>query len=256
MPTAKPSASSPSDKNKNTIGMVIVAVLLFAAGFFIGSLFQENQQLKKAAGAAVVAGNPTDAQAPQGPTEDTLAAMPAVTNDDYIRGNKDANVVLVEYSDFECPFCARFHPTTQQVLDEYGDKVALVYRQYPLPFHPNAQAAAEASECIAKVGGQDAFWKYADAIFAENDKLGGQISPDAIKTAIGESGANAAAVQACIDSGEMTQKVTDSIAQGSAAGISGTPGTIIVVNGTPKELIPGALPFADVKTMLDKYVNG
>lgn len=241
-----------SSKNKNLAGMIIVAALLFAAGFFIGSLYQENQQLKKVAVAqpSVATDQPTE---PQGPTAETLATLPAVSDDDYIRGDKNADVVLVEYSDFECPFCARFHPTTSQVLDEM-DNVALVYRHFPLSFHPNAQKAAETAECVGKVGGNEAFWKFADAIFQENDKLGGQISPDAIDTAVVASGANATEVASCVESGEMTERVTAQSTTGGAAGISGTPGTIIVVKGEPKELIPGALPFDQVKTMIEKYL--
>lgn len=94
----------------------------------------------------------------------TAANMPAVTNDDHIRGNKDARIKLVEYSDFECPFCQRFHPTMQQVMDKYGDQVAWVYRHFPLSFHPEAQKAAEASECVAANGGD--FWDYADTLFS------------------------------------------------------------------------------------------
>jgi protein-disulfide isomerase len=102
---------------------------------------------------------------PNSPTKEQLASMPAITADDYKLGAKNPVITLVEYSDFECPFCARFHPVTKQILEEYGDKVALVYRHYPLPFHPNAQKAAEASECVAKEKGNDGFWKYADAVF-------------------------------------------------------------------------------------------
>lgn len=259
MPTEKESSAKStmsavaSPKNTNMVGMIIVAILLFGAGFFIGSLFQENQQLKKAAVAPAVANNqPTE---PSGPTADTLAQMPKVTNDDYIRGDKGAKVVLVEYSDYECPFCSRFHPTTTQILADYDGDVALVYRHYPLPFHPNAQAAAETAECVGKVGGQDAFWKFTDAIFAENETLGGKISPEAITASVEASGANKSKVEACVTSGEMKEKVTAMSAAGGTAGVSGTPGTIVVVDGEPKELIPGALPLDQVKAIVDKYVN-
>lgn len=95
----------------------------------------------------------------------TLANMPAVTSDDHFYGNENARIVLVEYSDFECPFCTRFHPTAKKAVDEFADSVALVYRHFPLSFHPNAQQAAEASECVAKEGGNEAFWSYADSLF-------------------------------------------------------------------------------------------
>ena len=232
--------------------MIIVAALLFAAGFFIGTLYQENQQLKKVAVAqpGAAADQPTE---PQGPTADTLAAMPAVSDDDYIRGDENADIVLVEYSDYECPFCNRFHPTTKQILDEFSN-VALVYRHYPLPFHPLAQKAAETAECVGKAGGNEAFWSFTDSLFAAAEATGGTLSQKMLDDAVADSGASASQVAACVESGEMTERVTAQSTTGGAAGISGTPGTIIVVKGEPKELIPGALPFDQVKTMIEKYL--
>lgn len=95
-----------------------------------------------------------------------VANIPAVSADDHYRGNKDAKIVLVEYSDHECPFCEMFHPTMTQLLDEYGDDVAWVYRNYPLSFHTFAQKAAEAAECVADIGGNDAYWEYTDMLFS------------------------------------------------------------------------------------------
>ena len=243
--------NSQTGKNKGLAGMIIVAALLFAAGFFIGSLYQENQQLKKGVTAPTVAvDQPTQ---PQGPTAETLAALPAVSDEDYLRGDENADIVLVEYSDYECPFCNRFHPTTKQILEEFSN-VALVYRHYPLPFHPLAQTAAETAECVGKVGGNDAFWAYTDALFAAAEETGGTLSQEMLDAAVSESGANTSEVAACVEAGEMKEKVTAQSTAGGAAGISGTPGTVIVVRGEPKELIPGALPFDQVKTMIEKYL--
>ena len=94
-----------------------------------------------------------------------VAKAPAVTAADHYRGAKDAKIVLVEYSDFECPFCQRFHPTMTQILQDYPTDVAWVYRHYPLSFHPSAQKAAEASECVAKLEGVEAFWEFADSLY-------------------------------------------------------------------------------------------
>lgn len=104
----------------------------------------------------------------EGKTANTtdLSIVPAVTDQDHIRGSQDAKVTLVEYSDFDCPFCSRFHTTTQQILEEYDGQVRLVYRDFPIPqLHPNAPKVAEAAECIAAQNGEDAFWSFADAYF-------------------------------------------------------------------------------------------
>jgi protein-disulfide isomerase len=97
---------------------------------------------------------------------DQAAKLPGLKDQDHVRGNKDAQVLLIEYSDFQCPYCQRFHPTTLQVLEEYKDQVGFVYRHFPLDqLHPYARPAAEASECIKELGGEDAFWKFADKAF-------------------------------------------------------------------------------------------
>lgn len=89
-----------------------------------------------------------------------------VTAKDHLRGNKNASVILVEYSDYECPFCYQFHPTITQALNEYKDKIALVYRHYPLTnIHPSAMPSALAAECVAELKGEDAFWKFSDKLF-------------------------------------------------------------------------------------------
>lgn len=242
----------------NNFVLLLVGAILLGGGFYGGSLWTENQILKN--GGAVggvapsLAGDDVAPAGPTGPSEDQLSQVPEVTADDHIRGSRDAKVILVEYSDFECPFCSRFHPTTKQVLDEYGDDVALVYRHYPLSFHPNAQAAAETSECVAKLGGDEAFWSFADAIFAEQDALGGRLNEDAIATAVSAAGVDAGAVDTCVESGEMADVVNEHFTTGGAAGVSGTPGTFIVTEDGAQELIPGALPFEQVKTLIDNYL--
>lgn len=238
---------------------LLLAVLLLAGGFYAGSLWTENQLLKSGGvaggtGAAGTGGTGDLAAAPTGPTKDQLSQLPEVSNDDHVRGNKNAKVTLVEYTDFECPYCKQFHPTTTKILEEYGDKVRLVLRNYPLPFHANAQKAAEAAECVAKLSGNDAYWKFVDLYFERTTSNGNGIALDAMAPMAAEAGANQAAVQKCLDSGEMAERVKTDMEKGSAAGVTGTPGTFIVTEDGVQEIIPGALPFESVKASVDKYL--
>ncbi len=93
--------------------------------------------------------------------------MRPAREDDHIRGSADAEVTIVEFSDFDCPFCQRFHPTLERAVEEYDGRVAWVYRHFPIEqLHPNAPALAVASECVAKLEGNDAFWEFAARYFA------------------------------------------------------------------------------------------
>ncbi|HOZ03254.1 MAG TPA: thioredoxin domain-containing protein [Candidatus Woesebacteria bacterium] len=247
--SVSPYAQYGSNSSPNSIVLIVIGLVLFVAGFFLGKLWQENQSLKQGAQQPV-------AQAPAGdtgPTQETLNKAPAPQKEDNTVGAKNPKVVMVEYSDFECPFCNRFHPTTKQIIDEYPNDVALVYRHYPLSFHAFAQKSAETSECVAKAGGNDAFWKYADYIFAQQAD-GTVMSQDLIDESVAQSGANADAVKGCVDSGEMTAKVNAQLAEGQAAGVQGTPGTIVFTKDGAQELIGGALPYEQVKAVVEKYL--
>ncbi len=240
--------------NNNFVLFLILGVT-FILGYFVGSIMTENQMLKVNGGSGTQAvANPTDTTAgATGPTEEQLSQVPAVTSDDHIRGNADAKVKLIEYSDYECPYCASFHPTMEQVMENYGDQVAWVYRHYPLPFHPQAQPAAETAECVNKVGGQDAFWAYTDSLFELNGGSG-TITQANIDQAVSDAGVDATAVQTCVDAGEFTQMITDQMNAGATAGVNGTPGTIIVTDDGQYELINGALPFDQVSQMIEQYL--
>ncbi len=237
---------------------ILLLGLIMATGFFFGKLYTENQALKagidrSATGQPVKVNQPPSR--PQGPDKTTLAKMPEITEKDYRRGPKDAQVTLVEYSDYECPFCKRFHPTMTQVMDKYGDKVAWVYRHFPLAFHANAQKAAEAAECAGADAGQKAFWKFTDLYFERTNSNGTGFPLDQLADLAAEAGANKVKVQKCLDDGTFAQKVKDQMAGGQAAGVSGTPGTIVVTKDGPQEIIPGALPYEQVEQIIKKYLD-
>lgn len=227
---------------------VVIIVLVFLLGYFYSKTTALEAQKGKAE--AVLNNNQQSPTVIPQPTPD-LSAAPKVTEKDHILGSINAPVLLIEYSDYECPFCKSFHPTVKKVLDEYGEKVALVYRHYPLPFHANAGKEAEASECINEFGGNDEFWKYTDAIYERTTSNGTGFALADLGPLAEELGINQSSFQSCLDSGKYATHVKEDQDGGAKAGINGTPGTIIVGKNGKRTLIPGALPYDQVKPMID-----
>jgi protein-disulfide isomerase len=186
-----------SHEQQNTvwfgISMVLIGVI---AGYVLALLTAANP---------VSAPTPREQPVPtvQAPEQlqDAANVVPVDLSKDHIRGNKNARIALIEYSDMECPYCKAVHPTYKQIIDQYGDKVMWVYRHFPLDFHANAMKQAEASECVAEIGGEDAFWKYVDAIY-DRTQSGGQGFPlSELGPLAAEIGVNQGRFQACLDSG-------------------------------------------------------
>ena len=176
-----------------------------------------------------------------------------VSTTDHIYGNPKAAVTLVEYSDFECPFCKRFHLTAKQLVDQSNGAVNWVYRHFPLAFHnPGAQKQAEASECAGKLGGDKAFWTYSDLIYIRTTSNGKGFPISALVPLAGEIGLEVDPFKQCLDSGEMAAKVKADYENGVASGISGTPGNIILHNPSGDAvLMAGALPLSRLQAAVN-----
>lgn len=156
-------------------------------------------------------------------------------DDDAIKGDVNAPVTIVEFSDFECPFCGRYvQDTYPSIVEEYIDtgKVRYVFRDFPLNFHANAQKASEAAECA---GEQGMYWEMHDVLFENQNALG----IASLKTYADELGLDTDDFDECLDSGAMADEVLQDMADGQAYGVSGTPAFFI--NG---KLISGAQPFS------------
>jgi protein-disulfide isomerase len=220
------------------IAIVIAAALIAGAIIYTG---QQSSSGTQVSGAREAVNQETP--------EITLAP---VTEDDYILGNPNAPIVIVEYSDYDCPFCKNFHETMNRIMSEYGPsgKVAWVYRHFPLTqLHPNAIKIAEAAECVGSIGGNEAFWTFSDLIFIErgiNDPTDMSRLPEFAERA----GVSRAAYTQCVESGRFTEKVQASIDEGLAAGARGTPYSIIIA-GDEQGVINGALPYERVKSQID-----
>ncbi len=177
-----------------------------------------------------------------------------VSANEHIIGNKTAEVVVVEYSDTECPYCKVFHETMHKIIEE-NDDVAWVYRHYPIPeLHPKAPREAEATECAWEQGGNTAFWKYIDRVFAttpSNNKL-----EDSELGNIAQAiGLNTSAFHTCLESGKYKNKVNADIEDGRNAQANGTPYSLILVNGQVVDNIPGAQPYEAVLERLNELTN-
>jgi protein-disulfide isomerase len=159
------------------------------------------------------------------------------------RGPADAPVRIVEFSDFECPYCLRAFPTVQQVLSTYGDRVRFVYRHYPLPNHPNAVPAAEASACAHE---QEKFWPYHDRLFASPGRL---TSAD-LKAHAKELGLDTGQFNACFDSRKYRADIEEDMRAAEKAGVTGTPA--FFVNGRP---LSGAQPFDAFQKVIEEELR-
>lgn len=190
---------------------------------------------------------PPQPSAPSGPVK-------PVSKDDHIRGSKDAALSIIEYSDFECPFCKRFHPTVQQALQEYDGKVNWAYRHFPLSFHVNAAKEAEASECANELGGDKKFWEYTDKIFERTTSNGTGFALNSLVPLAKELGLNEKKFKECLDSGKYASHVQKDFSEGQAAGINGTPGNILLTKDGKEIRIPGAVPYEQLKTEIDRLL--
>jgi protein-disulfide isomerase len=207
-----------------------------------------------------VAGTPSPSvpsvpSAPSVVADDTTvpAGDPADVDDDAVKGDPNATVTLIEFTDYECPFCGRhFTDTLPDIMKNYVDtgKVKYVVRDYPLSFHPGAQKAAEASECA---GEQDKFWEMHDKLFSTQGSWGSDHVASFKKYAT-ELGLNATAFNTCLDSGAMAAEVNADLSAGSAAGISGTPGFWIVSDDGQSQSVSGAYPYATFQAAFDSML--
>lgn len=167
-----------------------------------------------------------------------------------IKGNPKAKVTIIEYSEFQCPFCGRFtRETLPQIEKTYGDKVKIVFKHLPLPFHQYAQKAAEAVECAGKIGGAKAFWALHDKLFYEGQPTG-RLDVPSLKEFAKQVGLDYNKFSQCLDSGEMAGIVAKDLEESQRLGVRGTP--TFFVNG---KVIRGALPFEIFKQVIDQELQ-
>lgn len=178
------------------------------------------------------------------------ADVPAPTASDHVYGSRDAEVFLIEYSDFQCVFCARAYPTLKRLVDESAGTVALIHRHFPLEsIHPQARNGAIASECVAAQFGTDGFWKYADLMFENNGANQQMMSPQFFSAVAGQLGINPIAYNTCVAGGAYDELIDQHAGEAYTAGGTGTPFTVVYGNGAAVP-ISGALPYEQFKSVI------
>jgi protein-disulfide isomerase len=171
---------------------------------------------------------------------DPPRAKVAIPAGEPARGPEDAAVTVVEFSDFQCPYCKRAHETVEQLVAAYGDKIRFVYRDYPLPNHPQAFPAARAARCA---GEQDKYWEYHTSLMT----VGGTLDDADLKKRAGDLALDVDAFSSCVESGRHDGAIRQSMQDGAVAGVTGTPAFLI--NG---RLLSGAQPLAALQKVVDE----
>jgi protein-disulfide isomerase len=189
-------------------------------------------------------------------TTPTEEAPRAVTEADYIRGNPNAPILMIEYSDYDCPFCKQYHVTMKQIMDEYGitGKLAWVYRQFPLTdLHPNSPRISEAALCVGKAGGNDAFWKFTDQVYDSRD-IDEATNITRLPDFAEAAGVSREDYLSCMNGKQQEEAVMKDIDDGYNAGARGTPFTILIV-GDQRAVISGAQPYDVVKGIVQNLID-
>jgi len=224
-------------------GIVVTGIIGFGVMSLSGKSIGDGA-VTKTTGNTNVAPTPTPTPTPTPDAGGDFSKVPKVTNDDYIRGDKNAKVTMIEYSDFQCPFCQRHVPTLDKILADYKGKVRLIYRHFPLTsIHPNAQKSAEAAECA---GEQGKFWEMHDKLFENQTAL----QVDNLKQYAKDLGLNTSQFNSCLDDGKYASKVNKQASEAQASGITGTPGTWV-----GDQLVKGAYPYDTFKQLVDAQLK-
>lgn len=246
LPNIKLSLNKFFEDSKNYTPILIV--LLLVSSFLLGAM--TTKLSGNSGGSQNNAGtqgtpNTPEQPAPGAKVDVEIGHLPVL-------GDDSAKVTVIEFSDFQCPFCKQWvDQTKDQFIKDYVDtgKVKFAYRQYPIPqLHPNAQKAAEASECA---NDQDKFWDYHDLLFETQNAWANLPDPASqFSTYATQLGLDQGTFDSCMSSGKHTEAVTEDITAGSTAGVSGTP--TFFINGIS---LVGAQPYDAFKTMIDQELS-
>ena len=178
--------------------------------------------------------------------------IPSVTDTDHILGDKNAPVVVIEYSDTECPWCKVFQDTMHKILGEYNGTIAWVYRH--MPFHSKSLKESQATECAYEIGGNESFWKYLDRVF-EVTPSNDEFDLEQLSVIAEYVGLNTEQFDACLSSERHVKEIQGNLELAKPGGIESTPYSIIRTSDGRETIINGAEPFEKVKAKIDALIK-
>jgi len=226
--------------------LTIPIAIIIAGALIAGAVFFVNQN-------GDTRGSATDNE--NGPATGSAQPRP-LSEDDHVLGNPNADILIIEYSDTECPFCKEFHNTMHTIIDEYGreGKVAWVYRHFPIEqLHSKAPKEAEALECAAELGGNDGFWAYTDRLYEVTPSNNG-LDLDELPKIAEDTGLDRDAFERCLSSGRHRERVQRDFDDAVAVGGRGTPHSLIVAGG---QIFPvaGAQPLPNLRSAVESILT-
>ena len=241
-----------TDIKKKRRDYLLPASVLVAAVLVSGALIYntgKNAAPKGSLTATVAGDTMADEQA------NPAANVAPITKEDHLRGNPSAPIAIIEFSDTECSYCKTFQETLQQLVADYGNQIAWVYRHFPLDsLHSKARKEAEATECAAELGGNDGFWNYIDRLYEvtpSNDGLDLALLPQIAE----DVGLNRTAFESCLASGKYADEVEKDYQDAVNSGGRGTPYPVVVTANGDYISVPGALPYEQMKLFLDQLLE-
>jgi len=233
------------ENNPYTIPLAIIVAGIIIAGAIIYTFGGPAQNGLK---------NPDDSTA-QATKEETAKTIRSIQESDHVRGPKDASLILVEYSDLECPYCKTFHETLMRIVNEYPNDVVWVYRHFPLQsIHPKAVNEAVASECAAQQGGNDAFWAFIDEVFRITPSNNG-LDLSKLPTIAQKIGIDVDTFNSCLENGGGLDKISDDVQEIVGIGGTGTPHSIIITKDGRQIPVKGAQTYTFMKSLIDSLLQ-
>ncbi|MDP2632061.1 MAG: thioredoxin domain-containing protein [Candidatus Uhrbacteria bacterium] len=211
---------------------VIILIFLFQAGDFNFDFLKDTSSAQPVVSTGIT------------------SALTTVSATDHTRGSENPDIIWIEYSDFECPYCKRFYPVVNQTLEKYGDRVQFIYRHFPFPTHVGAEAKAIASECVNEIAGEDAFWLFHDIMFEFSNTDGTGIEVADLEPIVGQIGINTQVFSNCLESGRYDDRVTTDLVIATQAGVKGTPTSFVIGPDGSVQVVEGAASFSKVESII------